>query len=100
MEALTRIKTKTPSPYKITANEADTHDTKTFRFELPADTTLDMLPGDFLYVHAMINGNTVKRPYTPSSLVGTTGFFDLTVKRYDTGLSRNTCMISGSELRY
>lgn len=85
MEAVTRIKTKTPVPYKLTHVETDTHDTKTFRFELPADATLDMLPGDFLYVHAMINGKPIKRPYTPSSLVGTVGFFDLTVKRYDTG---------------
>lgn len=86
MDAVTRIKTKTPSPYRLTATEADTHDTKTFRFELPANATLDMLPGDFLYVHATINGKAVKRPYTPSSLPGATDFFDLTVKRYDAGL--------------
>jgi len=85
MDAVTRIKTKTPTPYKLTHIETDTHDTKTFRFELPADATLDMLPGDFLYVHATINGKAVKRPYTPSSLPGTTGFFELTVKRYDAG---------------
>lgn len=86
MDTVTRIKSKTPSPYKLTAIEADTHDTKTFRFELPADATLDMLPGDFLYVHAVIDGKTMKRAYTPSSLPGTTGWFDLTVKRYDTGV--------------
>ena len=85
MNGIARIKTKTPSPYKLTHIEVDTHDTKTFRFELPANATLDMLPGDFLYVHATINGKHVKRPYTPSSLVGTTGFFDLTVKRYAAG---------------
>jgi len=85
METVTRVKTKTPTPYKLTHIETDTHDTKTFRFELPVNATLDMLPGDFLYVHATINGKTVKRPYTPSSLVGVTGFFDLTVKRYNTG---------------
>jgi cytochrome-b5 reductase len=86
MESITRIKTKTPSPYQLTAIERDTHDTKTFRFSLPADATLDMLPGDYLYVYAPINGKTVKRPYTPSSLPGTTGSFDLTVKRYETGV--------------
>lgn len=85
MEIVTRIKTKTPSPYKLIHIEADTHDTKTFRFELPADATLDMLPGDFLYVHATINGKPIKRAYTPSSLPGITGFFDLTVKRYEAG---------------
>jgi cytochrome-b5 reductase len=85
MNNIVRIKTKTPTPYKLIHIETDTHDTKTFRFELPVNATLDMLPGDFLYVHATINGKTVKRPYTPSSLVGVTGFFDLTVKRYGAG---------------
>ena len=85
MDSIDRIKTKTPVSYKLTDIEADTHDTKTFRFELPPNATLDMLPGDFLYVHATVNGKQVKRPYTPSSLVGTRGFFDLTVKRYDAG---------------
>jgi cytochrome-b5 reductase len=28
----------------------------------------------------------VNRPYRPSSLPGTAGFFDLTVKRYETGV--------------
>jgi cytochrome-b5 reductase len=86
MEPVTRIKTKTPSPYQITAVHQDTHDTKTFRFGLPANAMLDMLPGDHLYVYATIDGKPVKRPYTPSSLPGTTGFFDLTVKRYATGV--------------
>jgi cytochrome-b5 reductase len=86
MDRVTRIKTATPSPYPLTAIRIDTYDTKTFRFDLPADGTLDMLPGDHLYVHATISGKSVKRPYTPSSLPGTTGFFDLTVKRYETGV--------------
>ena len=86
MDRVTRIKTTTPSLYPLTAILTDTHDTKTFRFALPADATLDMLPGDYLYVHATINGKSVKRPYTPSSLPGTAGFFDLTVKRYETSV--------------
>ena len=85
-EVVSRIKTKMPAPYELTASHQDTHDTKTFCFALPDDATLDMLPGDHLYVHATIDGKTVKRPYTPSSVPGTTGYFDLTVKRYDTGL--------------
>ena len=105
MASATLIKTKTPTPYQITAIETDTHDTKTFRFGLPTDATLDMLPGDHLYVHATINGKTVKRPYTPSSLPGAMGHFDLTVKRYATGLVSkylheqkvgDTVMMSGS----
>ena len=86
MDTVTRIKTTTPSPYPLKAILVDTHDTKTFRFNLPADASLDMLPGDHLYVHATINGKSVKRPYTPSSLPGAVGFFDLTVKRYETGV--------------
>ena len=85
MDKVVRIKTTEPSPYPLTAIHVDTHDTKTFRFGLPTDATLDMLPGDYLYVHATINGKSVKRPYTPSSLPGTAGLFDLTVKRYEAG---------------
>ena len=84
-DPVTRIKSKTPVPYELTALRQDTHDTKTFSFALPEDATLDMLPGDHLYVHATIDGKPASRPYTPSSVPGTTGFFDLTVKRYDTG---------------
>jgi cytochrome-b5 reductase len=86
MESVARIKTKEPTSYQLTAITQDTHDTKTFCFGLPAVATLDMLPGDYLYVHATINGKSVKRPYTPSSMPGATGSFDLTVKRYETGL--------------
>ena len=86
MESVTRIKTKEPTSYPLTTIHHDTHDTKTFRFSLPANATLDMLPGDYLYLHATINGRAVKRPYTPSSLPGITGYFDLTVKRYENGL--------------
>ena len=85
MESVMRIKTKEPTSYQLTAITQDTHDTKTFCFALPDEATLDMLPGDHLYVHATIDGKTVKRPYTPSSMPGTTGYFDLTVKRYETG---------------
>jgi cytochrome-b5 reductase len=80
-----RIKTKVPAPYELTAIHRDTHDTKTFCFALSDDATLDLLPGDHLYVHATLDGKAVKRPYTPSSTPGTTGYFDLTVKRYETG---------------
>ena len=86
MNTVTRIKTKTPTPYQLTAIHRDTHDTKTFCFALPDEATLDLLPGDHLYVHATIDGKTVKRPYTPSSVPGTTGYFDLTIKRYESGL--------------
>lgn len=85
LEPVTRVKTKTPVPYELTAIHQDTHDTKTFCFALPDNATLDMLPGDHVYVHATFDGKTVKRPYTPTSMPGITGYFDLTVKRYETG---------------
>lgn len=85
MDLRTRVKTSIPTPYKLIAIEPDTHDTKTFRFELPTRATLDMCPGDFLYVHSLINGRQVKRAYTPSSTPDSTGHFDLTVKRYESG---------------
>jgi NAD(P)H-flavin reductase len=62
MDTVARIKTTTPSPYPLTAIIEETHDTKTFRFALSGDVTLDMLPGDYLYVQAPINGKSVERP--------------------------------------
>lgn len=85
MPPIRRIKSKAPVPYELTGIHRDTHDTKTFCFGLPEDATLDLLPGDHLYVHATLDGKAVKRPYTPSSTPGTVGYFDLTVKRYESG---------------
>src|SRR5207247_4300908 len=78
MTDITRIKTKTPAPYPIAAISVAPHDTKTFRFALPENATLDMLPGDHLYVHATIDGNALKRAYTPSSLPSTVAYFAFT----------------------
>ena len=47
VEPVTRIKSKTPVPYELSAIHHDTHNTKTFCFALPDDATLDMLPGGF-----------------------------------------------------
>jgi len=51
MDRVTRIKATIPSPYPLTAVCVGTHDTKTFRFGLLADATLDQFPGDHHYVH-------------------------------------------------
>lgn len=85
MPPVRRISSKQAVPYELTDIHQDTHDTKTLCFALPEDVTLDLLPGDHLYVHATIDGKAVKRPYTPSSMPGATGYFDLTVKRYAGG---------------
>ena len=49
MDRITRIKTTIPSPYPLTTIYIGTHDTKTFRFGLPADATLGLLLGVHLY---------------------------------------------------
>ena len=86
MPDVIRLKNKAPVPHQIIAIRDETHDTKTFRFALPERATLDMFPGDHLYVHANLNGKAVKRPYTPSSLPETVGYFELTIKRYESGM--------------
>jgi cytochrome-b5 reductase len=86
MDTATRIKTTTQNPYPThgLASILTTPRRSVVAFLLIQPWTC--CPGDHLYVHATINGKSVKRPYTPSSLPGTTGFSDLTVKRYETGI--------------
>jgi hypothetical protein len=73
------MKTTMPSLYPVMEILVDTHDNKTFRSGLPADATLGMFPGDYLYVAT--DGKAVKGSYAPSGLLGATGFFALTVER-------------------
>jgi len=84
--SVTRIKSKQPVPFELTAIHQNTHDTKTFCFAMPDNATLDMLPGDHPLGHATINSKPVTRSYTLSSMPGATGTFDLTVKRHETGV--------------
>lgn len=81
-----KIKTDLPVAYTITEIAPVTHDTKAFRFGLPENAALDMLPGDHLHLHFDLDGEEITRPYTPSSTPDDTGFFELIVKRYPTGL--------------
>jgi hypothetical protein len=53
MDRITRIRTTTPSPYP-TAIFVDNHDTKTFRFSLPANATFDLFLDDHLHFHALV----------------------------------------------
>ncbi|TKB73181.1 MAG: hypothetical protein E8D46_12080 [Nitrospira sp.] len=80
------MKTTMPSLYPVMDILTDTHDTKTFRFGLPADVTLGMFPGDYLYVHVMIDSKYGKVPNLPSLLSGASGFIDLTVEHHNTGI--------------
>ncbi|NOS81987.1 MAG: hypothetical protein HOP32_10455 [Nitrospira sp.] len=75
-----------PSLYPVMDILTDTHDTKTFRFGLPADVTLGMFPGDYLSVHVMIDSKYGKVLNMPSLLSGASGFIDLTVEHHNTGI--------------
>lgn len=83
---MNKIKTSEPVNYKIIEIKQITHDTKSFKFKLPDQSTLDLLPGDHLMMQADINGQTHRRPYTPSSTPDDAGFFEIIIKRYPNGL--------------
>ncbi|NLI15084.1 MAG: cytochrome-b5 reductase [candidate division Zixibacteria bacterium] len=81
-----KIKTDLPVPYTIIEIAPVTHDTKAFRFALPENASLDMMPGDHLHAHLEIDGNQISRPYTPVSTPDDIGFFELIIKRYPNGI--------------
>lgn len=59
------------------------HNTRVFRFGLPTETDVLGLPlGRHISLRAMIDGNEVRRPYTPISSGDTEGYFELLVKVY------------------
>jgi ferredoxin-NADP reductase len=61
-------------------------DSQVYRFELPHPAAVTGLPvGRHLTVRAVVGGETVLRPYTPSSPVTQTGWFELLVKTYEMG---------------
>ena len=63
-----------------------THDTKLFRFELPENTSFDLLAGDHVKVYPDRNRPLDFRPYTPTSTPDTEDHFELIIKRYPDGL--------------
>jgi len=81
-----KINSSDPTNYKIIEIRQITHDTKSFKFELPAQAALDFLPGDHMMMQANINGQDHRRPYTPSSTPDDSGFFEIIIKRYPNGL--------------
>jgi cytochrome-b5 reductase len=81
------IKTENPSPYKLIDIQPVTPDTKSFRFELPEDSSVDLIPGDHLHLHLNHNGEQITRPYTPASTPDDIGFFELIVKLYPNGIA-------------
>lgn len=68
-------------PFELVFKEEITHDTRRFRFALPsAEHALGLPIGHHIYLSAKINGDTVVRPYTPTTSDDDKGFFDLIVK--------------------
>ena len=62
------------------------HDTRLFRFQLPSIKHVLGLPvGQHIYLTAHINGELVKRPYTPTTSDDNQGYFDLVIKVYPQG---------------
>ena len=82
-------KSKEPAKYRIIGIEPLTHDTKAFKFELDDDYALEFMPGDHVMIHADIDGQLHKRPYTPSSTPDDAGFFEIIIKLYPNGLLSN-----------
>lgn len=76
-------------PFKLLKKTPVSSTSAIYRFELPADQSLDLPIGRHVSVRAPINGKYVMRSYTPISASDAKGYFDLMIKTYPTGnLSR------------
>ena len=72
--------------FPLAHKENISHDTRRFRFELPSSKHVLGLPiGQHIYLTARINGELVKRPYTPTTSDDNQGYFDLVIKIYSNG---------------
>lgn len=58
------------------------HNTRLFRFILPEEHTLGLPVGRHIQIEAEINGEIIKRSYTPTTIDSTIGYFDLIIKIY------------------
>jgi len=73
-------------PFSLAYKENISHDTRRFRFQLPSSKHVLGLPiGQHIYLTAHINGELVKRPYTPTTSDDNQGYFDLVIKIYPNG---------------
>ena len=72
--------------FALASKENVSHDTRRFRFQLPSFKHVLGLPvGQHIYLTAKINGELVKRPYTPTTSDDNQGYFDLVIKVYPNG---------------
>lgn len=71
------------APYALVEKTEVSHNTRIFRFALPRDTdTLGLPVGRHISLRARIDGQDVRRPYTPISADADAGHFELLVKVY------------------
>ncbi|CAF1213523.1 unnamed protein product [Rotaria magnacalcarata] len=72
--------------FPLVHKENISHDTRLFRFQLPSTKHVLGLPvGQHIYLTSHINGELVKRPYTPTTSDDNQGYFDLVIKVYPNG---------------
>jgi len=72
--------------FTLAHKENVSHDTRRFRIQLPSAKHILGLPiGQHIYLTAHINGELVKRPYTPTTSDDNQGYFDLVIKIYPQG---------------
>lgn len=77
------ISTDEYTAFPLTHKTETSHNTRLFRFGLPTpDATLGLPLGRHISVRARVDGKEVKRPYTPTSGLSTTGHFELLIKVY------------------
>lgn len=69
--------------FPLIAKTVVSHNTRLFRFALPADDVRLGLPlGHHLSIRAFIDGSETRRPYTPVSSDNDLGYFELLIKVY------------------
>lgn len=67
--------------FKLVKREEVSHDTRRFRFQLQTPNHVLGLPvGNHMYLTARINGDLVRRPYTPVTSDDELGYFELVIK--------------------
>lgn len=77
------ISPKVDKSFKLRAINFLTHDTNIYLFEIPDSQRLNVPLGHHIRLHVMIDGERVKRSYTP--IADKPGQFALLVKTYNTG---------------
>lgn len=71
-------------PFKLVKREEVSHDTRRFRFELQSPQHVLGLPvGNHMYLSARIDGELVRRPYTPVTSDDELGYFELVIKVHE-----------------